>query len=162
MLTPRFLRTVTIYKDDNTHDICSGQADFAAPLKCYNSEYVYYSIDFCDPGAIQSSVPTPSTSPQNHTAAIVGGVLGSILGLAIIAGIAFWVWWRKRRAGQQANAAQGDDDVPVGELQAQERSELAMGKEVYKQEAVEVEAPPVEIGSSEFDPNQRPVASNKD
>ena len=37
-----------------------------------------------------------STSHHNHTAAIVGGVLGSLLGLALIAGIALVFLFRRR------------------------------------------------------------------
>jgi hypothetical protein len=152
---------VTIYKKDTTEDPCSGQADFAAPLECYKSDYVYYSIDFCDPGAVHSSVPTPSStpSPQNNTAAIAGGVVGGVLGLGLIAGVAFWMW-RKKRGGQRGQT-HGDDapneDVPVGELHAHERSELGMGKVAYRQEAAEVAVPAVEIGSSEVNWREKPA-----
>jgi uncharacterized protein HemX len=144
---------VTIYQKDTTENVCSGQAEFGAPLECYKSDYVYYSIDFCDPGAVQTSVPTPSSTPSSktHTPAIVGGVLGGVIGLAIIAGIAFWMWRKKRAEKQQRQQGENgsDGEMPVSELHAHNRSEMGTGKGAYRQDAAEVEAPPVEIGGTE-------------
>jgi hypothetical protein len=158
---------VTIYEKDTTEDPCSGPAIVAAPLDCYAPTYVYYSIDFCDPAAVASSTPTPtpstaapsSAAKSNHPAAIAGGVVGGVVALGLVAGAAFWLARRKRKARARGGMQAGEraevhgDDAPVraGELHAEERTELGAGKVVYQQDAAEVAVPPVEIGSSEVE-----------
>ena len=69
------LCAVTVYSNDTNDagDICSGHQKEIALVDCYNASYVYYSIDFCDPGgAVQSQSPRPR--PHVSTAGVVGGV----------------------------------------------------------------------------------------
>jgi hypothetical protein len=85
--------------------------------------------------------------------------VGGVVALALVAGAAFWAWRRKRKARARGGMQAGEraevhgDDAPAraGELHAEERMELGVGKVVYQQEAAEVAVPPVEIGSSEVE-----------
>lgn len=113
--------------------------------------------------ALPTPTPTPSPTPapasRPNTAAIAGGVVGGVVGLALLAGAAFWVWRRRKRASPRVEA-DGDDarepHTPVGELHAHERSEMGVGKVVYRREAAEVAVPAVEIGGTEVGWRERP------
>lgn len=156
---------VTIYMNDPETTICGGFQREISLGECYNSTYVYYSIDFCDIGAIgetpspTSRVPTssPSSGPSSGPpiGAIVGGVVGGVLGLALIAGIAAWILIKKRRARRNAEVG----DTRPSEMYAgmyQERHEMSDGPVVYKSHAVEVVQPPVELAGDDARPDTRP------
>ena len=101
---------VTIYANNTIADEpCSAVVlQFANIATCYNSSWVYYSIDACIPPSSSSSAsssPTSSSTPQshhsNHTGAIVGGVIGGVAGVAILVGIAILFFVRRRRQQRQ-------------------------------------------------------------
>ena len=119
---------VTIYANDTiAGEPCSAVVlQFASIATCYNSSWVYYSIDACIPPSSSSSAsssPTSSSTPQNHhsnhTGAIVGGVVGGIAGVAILVGIAIFLFVRRRRQQrQQPNKPQEMPDTHVPEMYA--------------------------------------------
>ena len=119
---------VTIYANDTiAGEPCSAVVlQFASIATCYNSSWVYYSIDACIPPSSSSSAsssPTSSSTPQNHhsnhTGAIVGGVVGGIAGVAILVGIAIFLFVRRRRQQrQQPNKPQEMPDTQVPEMYA--------------------------------------------
>ncbi|CAO2653931.1 Nn.00g106640.m01.CDS01 [Neocucurbitaria sp. VM-36] len=144
--------TVTIYANDTTEDICSGYQEEIRPVDCYNSSFVYYSIDFCDPGAAQelpSSAPTSSSGTP--TSAIVGGVVGGVLGLCIILGLVIYMI-RKRRAKVGSGTPYAGETAQVDEWYAQHAGpqELPTHMLVYKRAVAEVEQPPVELAGREM------------
>lgn len=111
MLTPN---TATIYLSDITEDSCSGYAEVGFLSRCYNTSWVYYSIDGCTPvGSSGGSSSTSTTLPTSSTAAadaavttshrvsdgaIVGAVVGSVCGLGIIAAVcAYFFWFRPKQ-----------------------------------------------------------------
>ncbi|KAF1930196.1 uncharacterized protein M421DRAFT_24793, partial [Didymella exigua CBS 183.55] len=160
---------VTIYVQDNDTTICGGFQEEIQLGQCWNSTFVYYSIDMCDLGASSSSVssPTasasstssaaPSTSPTTGT--LVGAVLGGLAGGALILGLALWLLARKKRARKARDAAaaehsRDDAEIAVSPYRSEmdgtyQRHEMAQGKIVYKQDAAEVAQPPVELGGYE-------------
>ncbi|KAI8938900.1 hypothetical protein NX059_004757 [Plenodomus lindquistii] len=144
---------VTIYKNDTTTDPCSGFASLATPIACYNSTYVYYSIDMCLPGGAQaSSVPTPSpsttpTSSGPSAGAIAGSVVGGVVGLGIIiAIILFVVLKKKKKAKELAAAPHESGGAEVLPQYHQMPHEIGRGSMIYKNNAVEIEQPPIELG----------------
>lgn len=145
-------RTVTIY-EDAPGDICSGtQVENVDIASCWNSTYVFYSIDFCDPGAANSS-PSPSTSKSSAppVGAIVGGVVGGVIVLVVLVCGLGWVLFKKRQARRDARVGEmqgaGRVELPYGYAP----QELGTGMVVYKQHAaVEVEQPPVELAGMEL------------
>ncbi|KAF4543646.1 uncharacterized protein LTHEOB_345 [Lasiodiplodia theobromae] len=82
-----FMITATLYTSDG-EDMCSENAiTFLADVQtCYNSSWVYYSIDSCTPGGTSYTRPSSSDSGDNSTliGAIVGGVIGGVTLLALI------------------------------------------------------------------------------
>ncbi|KAH7076710.1 hypothetical protein BKA63DRAFT_288161 [Paraphoma chrysanthemicola] len=146
--------TVTIYADDYSGDICSSTAPQLEInlVDCYNSSYIFYSIDWCN--SPRSATPLPSASPSAKvsTGAIVGGVVGGVVVLGILIGFGVCIWKRKR----------GNDDAPqevngtgVAEL-SYEPKPMEMdgesGMMAYKRNAevqVQVQREPIEIGDCE-------------
>ncbi len=152
------IREVTIYGNDTTNDPCTASPEDKAlgqPIACYNATYHYYSIDMCDPAAAQPST-LPSMSTKDHTAAIIGGVVGGVLGLAVIIGTVFWAT-RRYRFKHQVASIQQSNMSQYNELQAYQHNELGAGKVTYKREAVEVEVPPVELGGYEVQNSIKPA-----
>ena len=148
---------MTIYGNDTTNDPCSATPEdkkVGQLIACYNATYIYYSIDMCDPAAV-----IPTNQPvvkKSHTGAIAGGVVGGLVGLALILGGAFWIV-KKNRTQQQAAPVQENRTEHWSELQGREQNEIGAGKVVYRREAVEVEAPPVELGGEEIRRSEKPV-----
>ncbi|CRG85475.1 hypothetical protein PISL3812_02531 [Talaromyces islandicus] len=105
---------VTIYhKDATAGSPCSDPAPILANLgQCYNSSWVYFSIDNCvQPDTTTSSsgatatasTAAASSSSGNSTnvGAIVGGVVGGVCGLGLIALAAWFLWLRDGRSRSQ-------------------------------------------------------------
>ena len=121
---------VTIYANDTiAEEPCSAVVlQFANIATCYNSSWVYYSIDECTPPSSSSSAsssPTSSSTPQshhsNHTGAIVGGVVAGVAGVAILVGIAIFFFVRRRRwQRQQPHELQELPDTHVPEMYAKQ------------------------------------------
>lgn len=140
--------------NDTTVDICSGYQEEIQPIDCYNSTFVYYSIDFCDVGGVgesPSSVPTSSPASSGlSTGAIAGAAIGGVVGLGIILGlIAFFVLRRRKQARNNSAATDNVGVVPI-EIQGKNLHEMGPGAVAYKREAVEVEHPPVELEGVEM------------
>ncbi|USP75180.1 hypothetical protein yc1106_02454 [Curvularia clavata] len=147
---------VTIYAKDTTEDPCSGYQEEIQPIDCYNSTFVYYSIDFCDGGAntqpSSSSGSTGNSSSSGLSAgAIVGATLGGVAGLAIIVGlIVFFVLRKRRRTRESPEVAEHMASGP-SEVQSKQLHEMGPGTVVYKRNAaVEVEQPAAELEGTEI------------
>lgn len=159
---------MTIYVNDDDTTICGGYQEEIQLGQCWNSTFVYYSIDMCDIGALSSpsssSVATPaaSSSPSSPTGSttgtLVGGIVGGLAGLALILGIALWLLARKKRARKAAVAeehsrgyAEADTNPYRSEMDGTyQRHEMEEGKVVYMHQAAEVAQPPVELGGHEL------------
>ncbi|KAB2103987.1 hypothetical protein AG0111_0g7750 [Alternaria gaisen] len=159
---------VTIYMNDTTVDICSGYQEEIQPIDCYNSTFVYYSIDFCDAGAIgaspsatttPSSTPSPSPPPPTSsgpsTGAIVGAAVGGGIALGIIVGLAVFFFMKKRNSARLQGARgfaelTGVTTVTPVEVHAKHIQELGPGAVAYKHNPVEIEQPPVELAGMEM------------
>lgn len=139
---------VTIYADNTSEDICSGHQEEIQMVDCYNSTYIYYSIDFCDPGAAKGPPLSPSqvSTSKTPTGAIVGGVVGGVVALGIIICIVVMCIVRKRRARK---------NVDVAEVHGRGRAELEpqelyTGRVKYECAAVEIERSPAELDGAEM------------
>lgn len=147
--------TVTIYAKDATEDPCSGYQEEIQPIDCYNSTFVYYSIDFCDAG-VSTQSPSPgsngnSSSSGLSTGAIVGATLGGVAGVAIIVGlIVFFVLRKRKRARRSPEVAEYVASGP-SEAQSKQVHEMGPSTVVYKRDAaVEVEQPAAELEGTEL------------
>ena len=161
------MRAVTIYMNDTTVDICSGFQEEIQPIDCYNSTFVYYSIDFCDAGAngespSATSTPTPTSSPSStppppgssglSTGAIAGAAVGGGIGLGIIIGLAVFLIMRRRHSSRPREMSGSTEltSVTPYEVHAKHIQELGPGAVAYKHEPVEIAQPPVELGGMEL------------
>lgn len=161
---------VTIYVNDTTVDICSGFQEEIQPIDCYNSTFVYYSIDFCDAGAIGESpsakstptpTPTPTSTPSStpppkassglSTGAIAGAAVGGGIGLGIIIGLAVFYIMRKRHSSRPREMSGSTEltSVTPYEVHAKHIQELGPGAVAYKHQPVEIAQPPVELAGTE-------------
>lgn len=102
-------------------DSCAAEAaELAKIAHCYNTSWVYYSIDECiPPDQLPSSwaSPTPSTpsgSNKSRTGAIAGGVVGGVAGVAAIIGALLFYLRRRRRLARERQAQQSSE-LPPGE-----------------------------------------------
>ncbi|KAI2483222.1 hypothetical protein Ptr902_05539 [Pyrenophora tritici-repentis] len=163
--------SATIYGTDAEEFVpCSSTAlQFAQLATCYNSSWVYYSIDACTPpqsSSISGNPTRPTSNPstssstantpsKNHTGAIVGGVVGGVGGLALT-GLALFFVHRHRRnkkkALEQPPTVPQPPEAPgnnINELPPQD----------IKPEIYTAEAKPQEMGrNSVFVPREEPPA----
>jgi len=148
---------VTIYQNDTDADICSGFALEVQlqPVVCYNSSWAYYSIDECDPTAQSTSAAaTTSTAPakkNTSTGAIVGGTIGGVLGLALLAGVLMFIY-RKRIAKKKEPGSSGtyhgvveSDMTDVHELSTDGPKEMPAVTSGYQDPAKVEPIAPVEL-----------------
>ncbi|KAF4538207.1 uncharacterized protein LTHEOB_10977 [Lasiodiplodia theobromae] len=164
---------VTIYGSNSNSLSCSSEAIQVAELAtCYNTSWVYYSIDQCiSPKDIASTTSSSSTSTasssssasgnssSSSTGAIAGGVVGGVAGLALIAGALFYFLRKRRQAGasgshdsEQSHPHEMGSDHARSELQAggMHKYELAAKG---PSEMEELRAPPAEMeGDHRFAP----------
>jgi hypothetical protein len=159
---------VTIYMNDTTVDICSGYQEEIQPIDCYNSTFVYYSIDFCDAAVISdppsatstpTSTPTPTPPPASSglsTGAIAGAAVGGGIGLGIIIGlVVFYVMKKRNSANSRATPGSVElANVTPVEVHAKHIQELGPGAVAYKHSPVEIEQPPVELAGTEMEMRQ--------
>ena len=164
-------RLATIYGADSEEFVpCSSTVlQFAKIAECYNSSFVYYSVDACTPpdqisssslSATPSSSPSSTPSPsavgkprKSNTGAIAGGVVGGVAGLALIAAAIFLLLRRKRKQRQQPPEAPSDERREAGgsaltELPHEDRKQEMDSKNSAPQELgnkPSVEVPPVEL-----------------
>lgn len=161
-------RLATIYGANSEEFVpCSSTVlQFAQIAECYNSSFVYYSIDVCiPPDRISSSSlsVTPSSSPssgeasklrKHNTGAIAGGVVGGVCGLALIAAAVFLLLRRKRKPYQQPPEVLSDERREAGGSAITE-----MPHEDPKQEMDSENIAPQELGnkpSVEIQPAELP------
>ncbi|RMZ69604.1 SH3 domain-containing [Pyrenophora seminiperda CCB06] len=161
--------TVTIYAKDTTSDPCSGYAEEIEPVQCFNSTFVYYSIDFCDPNPAQSSPkPTRSQAPTSvpgskiSTGAIVGAAVGGVVGLGLILGLILFFVMKKRKSRQSQETPGTMEELSAGpaEVHGGHKHELGPGTVAYKHHAFEVEQPPVELAANEMGQNDQQHYTN--
>ncbi|KAI0485639.1 hypothetical protein F4859DRAFT_471938 [Xylaria cf. heliscus] len=112
---------VTIYGNDPKDPICSAtNLTLAESSVCYNSSWVYFSVDNCTPLDTTSSVSTsasrtsttfiasttstttttstPSTVSNGvNVGAVVGGTISGVLVVAVIIGVSFYFFWFRPR-----------------------------------------------------------------
>lgn len=81
--------------------------------------------------------PPPGTNTGLSGGAIAGIVVGSVVGALLIAGFAFWIFWRRRRANKRNSAArpnelEGESERKemgesklAGEMEGENRTELS-------------------------------------
>jgi hypothetical protein len=114
----------------------------------YNSSYVYYSVDFCEPGGAMQPNPR-DPRPQISTAGILGAVLGGLLGL-VVGFVAFFLVRRKKRGSKNsaAVAAEEKDIVEEHKSEVYQPYELSTGVTTY--EEIETAKPPVELAGKEM------------
>jgi hypothetical protein len=143
----------TIYGADVDADTpCSSEVlQFPQIATCYNTSWVYYSIDACTPPSSSSSSPTtllpsssststapPSPSPPD-TVAIAGGAVGAVCGLAVLASIIFLFLRRNRKRRQQQQPPRASSNA-LAELLSPD-----VKHEIYTHETV-----PQELGGIVF------------
>ncbi|CAN9101443.1 unnamed protein product [Alternaria alternata] len=141
---------------------------FAQIAECYNSSFVYYSVDACTPpdqisssSLIATSSSSPSSTPsssavsgpkKNNTGAIAGGVVGGVCGLALIA-VAIFLLLRRKKKRDQVPEIPSDERREVGgsaitELPHEDRKQEMDSKNIAPQEIgakPSVEIPPAEL-----------------
>jgi len=127
------MTTVTIYaQNSDPESPCSSTVlEIANIPTCYNTSWIYYSIDVCTPpdqlssssssGSKASSptstptdTPSPQNSPTNRTGAIAGGIVGGVCGLALVAGLVYFSLRRNR--SHQSAVPQQVSGTPLAEL----------------------------------------------
>ncbi|ORY19165.1 hypothetical protein BCR34DRAFT_582354 [Clohesyomyces aquaticus] len=155
--------SVTIYgPDDDTGLACSSPTKIIAELaSCYNTSWVYYSIDGCDPpGKTPSPTPTSSSaSKQNGTTnigAIVGGIVGGVVGVALVIIIIF-LCYRQRRVPPRKDTPPPPPryELPNAAINEMQQTEKTKHTELYAHEAaVEMGrnsafVPPAELAGDE-------------
>lgn len=156
---------MTIYVNDPSTTICGGYQEEIQLGECWNSTFVYYSIDMCDTSNASASPAASSTDDGKHSATtgtLVGAVLGGLAGGAVLLGFALWILARKKRARKARAAAeyseQGGGYAVTNRAEVEpnpyrnemdgtyQRHEMEQGKVVYKHE---VATPPAELGGHE-------------
>lgn len=106
------LGKVTIYGSDFNRYICSSKVvEIAQVSRCYNTSWVYYSIDGCIEPDETPSIVT-GKGQNSSTGAIVGGVVGGVVALAsVIGAILYSRRSRKLQREIQAHNAQLRQDL---------------------------------------------------
>ena len=156
----------TIYGSDSEQYVpCSSTVlEFAQIATCYNTSWVYYSIDTCAPPSSASPSPTSSPTKEDdrpNTGAIAGGVVGGVGGAVVIALAVFFVLRRrKRRPSQpQTDAPPEAGGSSLNELpHAPAKSELD-NKDAYPIQELgrnSVYMPPAELQANEVGANEVP------
>ncbi|KAH9886776.1 hypothetical protein F4778DRAFT_438446 [Xylariomycetidae sp. FL2044] len=145
----------TIYGNDTGDAICSSDVKiFAQQHRCYNSSWVYYSVDSCSvlipsstvstdiPSTVTSTPspgtpsPTSSSSSSDHinVGAVAGGATaGGVVGLAMIAALAYFLWWKPRSKKRKT--------PEVAPVSAAEQEEKPFDPTAVEAEGQAVEAP---------------------
>ncbi|OAG24757.1 hypothetical protein CC77DRAFT_1017102 [Alternaria alternata] len=162
--------SATIYGADSEEFVpCSSTVlQFDQIAECYNSSFVYYSVDACTPpdqisssSLIATSSSSPSSTPsssavsgpkKNNTGAIAGGVVGGVCGLALIA-VAIFLLLRRKKKRDQVPEIPSDERREVGgsaitELPHEDRKQEMDSKNIAPQEIgakPSVEIPPAEL-----------------
>lgn len=110
----------TIYQANTDSDTCSGYAVIASVATCYNTSWIYYSIDECSRDAASTSATdSSSTATSSATSssasgnvsggAIAGAVVGSVCGLAIIGAVSAYIFWFRPK--QQEKKKKEQDEI---------------------------------------------------
>lgn len=110
-LTGILMWVVTIYGSNSNDLVCSSTVlEIAEVTTCYNSSWVYLSVDGCTKESTSStstsataSNTASSDSSSSHAGAIAGGVVGGVAAIAALLGM----WYFLFRKGQKKH----DGDV---------------------------------------------------
>ncbi|KAE9981386.1 hypothetical protein EG327_006239 [Venturia inaequalis] len=139
---------VTIYEKDTTSDVCSGFPILAELATCYNTTYVYYSIDFCttpgssssvsssssattSSGAVATTSSAPTSSQNTNTGAIAGGIVGGVVSVAaIVLGVFLYMRRKKRNHAIELgdHPATTGDEKRIHEMDGVNTQELPAGQ----------------------------------
>lgn len=154
---------------DDTTSMCGGYQEEIQLASCWNSTFVYYSIDMCDPPSPSlSTTPTPpatsTTSKGPTTTTLIAAILGALAAGALLLALALWLLARRNRTRSAeaytdvsdprihidgaAVRAEADPGLFRAELDAELRYEMPTGKVMY-QHVAEVAQPAVELGGVE-------------
>ena len=113
---------MTIYGNDTGPQACSGEAVFASLATCYNTSWVYYSIDSCSTPNTATNTSSPSSVQAHKPApagAIAGGIVGGVVVIAALAAIGYYVGIQRRKKAKhnernkQVEDDKGDDEGSV-------------------------------------------------
>ncbi|KAI1745533.1 hypothetical protein F4680DRAFT_402493 [Xylaria scruposa] len=121
--------TVTIYGNDPKDPICSAEnLELAETTVCYNSSWVYFSVDECTPtSSTSTSASTSTTSTATTTStpdsassgvnvgAVVGGTVSGVFVVAVIVGAAlYFFWFRPKQQRKMAELSTRPDTSTTG------------------------------------------------
>ncbi|KAJ0124996.1 hypothetical protein J7T55_006339 [Diaporthe amygdali] len=178
--------TPTIYQKDSTSDICSGDQIIGYISRCYNTSWVYYSIDMCTSVTTSDASSATSTSSSTSSAsstsiatsngvsggAIAGAVVGSVCGLGIIAAVCVYFFWfrpkqreRKRREIEESGMKDGGGASSTGAMRKEEEDGEAYLISMHQsqqrphelQSMPDVFEAPGDIHATELDNGEPPV-----
>ncbi|KAI0799511.1 hypothetical protein GGR55DRAFT_476789 [Xylaria sp. FL0064] len=115
--------SVTIYGHDKENSICSAtNLALAEPAVCYNSTWIYFSVDVCSPpssisqslststlatsASSTTSTTTPTTAPEHtssgvNVGAVVGGTISGVFVLALVVGAGLYFFWFRPKHQRQ-------------------------------------------------------------
>ncbi|OJD34044.1 uncharacterized protein BKCO1_2500079 [Diplodia corticola] len=134
---------VTIYGPNSDSLSCSSTAKQIADIAhCYNTSWLYYSIDNCTPPdeipstTTTAATPNPTNQSSSASAIIGGSVGGAVALLASILGAIFFFRRRKRtrERERQSPPQQRHEEPPPQELPGEQRAELQAGGDEPKYE----------------------------
>lgn len=95
------------------------------------------------PGTGTSPSPSPPSKPSSHTGAIAAGVVGGVVGLALLAGLIFWfLRSRRRRGGGREGYSAPKEQMPEMEAGKQRPAEMP---DSYRVPELGGSAPTVEL-----------------
>ncbi|KAI1295104.1 hypothetical protein F5Y03DRAFT_399362 [Xylaria venustula] len=134
--------SATIYGHDSENSICSATNNsLAVPSVCYNSSWIYFSVDVCAPNATTSELASKSTATTSAIAtstlstastststtapgstnngvnigAVVGGTVSGVFVLAVVVGAGlYFFWFRPKRQTQLAELPAHPGISPAG------------------------------------------------
>lgn len=124
---PWSIDAATIYQSNANDLTCSGSPEVASIGTCYNTSWIYYSIDECSSvttaaaAATLSPASNSSSSGGVSTGVIAGAVVACVLGLGIIAALCTYFFWF--RPEQQAKKNQIPEQVEAAAVETQTSEE---------------------------------------
>jgi hypothetical protein len=164
---------VTIYGNNSDPSMpCSSEIKIVAQLaQCYNSSWVYYSIDGCDipstlptssalSEATASATSTPSAAVRPSTGVIVGGIVGGVSAFGLVFVFAMYFLRRHYRSHRPPPPPLHElsEDRALGELPPKYPEKVA-NIELYAHDVAELGRQSVYVEPVELPDN---VATNTD
>ncbi|KAI0861506.1 hypothetical protein F4860DRAFT_172942 [Xylaria cubensis] len=143
--------TVTIYGDDPKDPICSAtNLELAETTVCYNSSWVYFSVDECTPtSSVSTSASTSPTASTTSTAtttstpnsdsngvnvgAVIGGTVSGVFVVAvIIGGTLYFFWFRPKQQRKMAELSTRPDTSTIGINNPYSENDASANPDPYK------------------------------